>query len=283
MGSTTIFTTMMMSSTYLALPRTLSLEKRKGSGKIFLDTTRTIFYQEWQNQLKTVFEFVNTLFSVKGCDFFISVDCKAVEGWSTSVPLFLLAASSITGELLPKNIFSTGCMRSPDGFISYANFKGTQAKIDALEHLVSYSHIEHPQFLVPFSVHAYHSETVQCIPVTSMFSVLKIALPETFQTYTSHIEKLSRVASQDSLRNVPHIPETGDAFVLLSADHKVDNPEYSQCNKGALIIMENVPPDRPVCLYFIREAQVLSKHFYHTTQEAREAASHYQEVFHEKS
>lgn len=279
----TIFTTVRTSSQYIALPRLLSLQKRKGSGRLFLDSTHTVFRQEWQKQVQTVFAFTSSLFSTEHYDFLISVNCEDLDGWSTSIPLFLLAVSSITGELLPKNVFSTGCMHSPDGFISYGNFKGTQAKIDALEYLVSCSHIENPRFLVPFSIHACHSETVECIPVLNMAAVLEIALPETFQQYISSIEKFSHVASQDSLQNLPHIPETGDTFVLLSADHKRDNPEYSQCERGALFITENVPPDHPVFLYFIRETQVLSKHFYPNVQAALEAAPHYQEVFYEKT
>lgn len=278
----TIFTTVKTPSQYIALPRLLSLQKRKGSGRIFLDSTHTVFRQEWQKQAQTVFAFTSSLFSTEHYDFLISVNCEDLDGWSTSIPLFLLFASSITGESLPKNIFAAGCMFLPDGFISYENFKGVQAKIDALEHVISYSPIETPRFLVPFSIHQYRSERVVCIQVASMFSALEIALPETFQTCTSQIKKLSHVKSQDALQHVLHIPETGDAFVVVAADQQSNLPAYAQSDSGTLIMVGNVPADHPVYLYFIRESQVMFKHFYSNAQEAFKAISRYEEVFHEE-
>lgn len=252
----TIFTTVATpSGEYLVLPHTLSVQKRKGSGKIFLDSTNTTFRQEWQTQAQTVFTFVKTLFSPVDSDFFISVDCQVIDGWSTSVPLFLLAASSITGEPLPKNIFSTGCMPSPDGFIDYGNFKSTQAKIDALEHLAVYSSLDDPQFLVPFARYEYSCETVQCTRVASMFSALKIALPETFQHYKSIIKKLSHVTTLLSGKVLEYIPSEGDAFVIHSPG--TDAP-YTVTTCGTIpVITEELPPDDPVTLYIVSNCSVV--------------------------
>lgn len=276
----TIFTT----SGNLSVPRTLSIEKKEGSGKVFLDTTKTTFYPEWQSQLHTVFEFVKKFYEKDfHYDFLISMDCQAVNGWSTSISLFLLFSSLITGEPLPKNIFSTGCMFSPDGWISHGKFKATQVKIDASEAFVQYSGVENPQFLIPFSYHEYKSEKVRLHYVRSVFSALEVALPETFQKYKQQIEKLSHVKAQDNLQNVlEYIPSSGEAFVLVSADADQPPQVYSELDEGVLFIKEKVSSD-PVYLYFIRDTMVMFKHFYDNQQKARTAAFQYQEVFHEKS
>ncbi len=275
--STTIFTI----SRNVAFPRTLTVEKRKGSGNVFLDT-HTIFYLEWQYQLRTVFETVQKFFEMKGeHDFFVSVNSLAVDGWSTSLPLFLLFASSFTGEELPANVFSTGCMYAPDGWISYGKFESVQAKIDTLEALSKSSRIENPLFLIPFSFYTYRHTYVTLYPVSSAFSALEKALPQTFQACKAKIKRLSSAAAQDDLQGVlDHSPKTGELLVLISAD-KSHQGEYLTTEVGGIpFIVEEVPSDHPVYLYFIRDSMVVFKHSHYSKDQALRVASHCEEVFH---
>lgn len=280
MISTTIFTTVLTpSKEYLAIPRTLSLQKRTGSGKILLDTTRTVFHRDWQLQLQTVSQFVQKFFGKVNHDFLISVDTGAVSGWSTSIPLGLLFASALTGEPLPNNIFSTGCMFSPDGWVSHGKFNSTQAKIDASERFAQYKEMKDPLFIVPFS-HQYISEKVTLCYVTSIFSAFKRALPHLYKEYIKTIKTLSHVQSQDALQNVlDHLP-AGNVFVAVSASqNKCTDPVYSPTEiKSIPFIYENVLPDNPVYLYCIKDSTVLFKYSYKTIKEAFAAASEYVKV-----
>lgn len=281
MISTTIFTTALTpSKEYLAIPRTLSVQKRTGSGKILLDTTRTVFHRDWQLQLQTVSQFVQKFFGKIDHDFFISVDTRAVSGWSTSVPLVLLFASAVTGEPLPNNIYSTGCMFSPDGWVSRGKFKSTQAKIDASEQVAHYTGIEDPLFIVPFS-YQYTSEKVTLFYVTSMFSAFKKALPDLYKEYTETIKTFSHVKSQDALQNaLDHIPATGEVFAVVSASaHNRTDPVYSRTEiKSIPLVYEEVPSDHPVYLYFIKDSTILFKYSYKNIKRALAAASYYAEV-----
>ncbi len=280
MISTTIFTTALTpSKEYLAIPRTLSVQKRTGSGKILLDTTRTVFHRDWQLQLQTVSQFVQKFFGKVDHDFFISVDTCAVSGWSTSVPLVLLFASAVTGEPLPDNMFSTGCMFSPDGWVSHGKFKSTQAKIDASEQVAHYTGIKDPLFIVPFS-YQYTSEKVTLFSVTSMFTALKRALPHLYKEYTETIKTFSHVKSQDALQNaLDHIP-AGKVFAAVSASQdNCTDPVYSRTEiKSIPLLYENVPSDHPVYLYFIRDSTVLFKYSYKNIKRALAAASDYVKV-----
>ncbi len=274
MTSTTIFTT----SKNLAVPRTLSLEKRRGKGRVLLDS-QTIFYPDWQAQLQTVFQFVRKFFGTDlHSDFLISVNSKAVSGWSTSVPLFLLFASSITGEKLPENVYSTGCMFSPDGWISHGKFDAVQTKIDVSEALVQHFAVEDPTFLIPFSLYKYKSNKVRLCLIKSVFSALKIALPKTFEHYKSRIEELSRIELQDSFQHVlDSIPRKGDAFVLISQSQK---KRYLEERIGSTLLVREENPSDPVYLYFIRESTVVFKQRYTNSEKAYAEAFHYQEVLH---
>lgn len=272
--STVIFT---LSHT-LAIPRTLSLEKREGSGRVFLDTS-TVFYPEWQLQLRVVVEAVGAHFDTTlRDDFVISVNSPAVDGWSTSLPLFLLFASALSGEELPSSVFSTGCMYSPDGFISYGKPKGIQAKIDTLEALAKNTGIEKPIFLIPFSPFAYQSTRVQLCRVRTAFSALEKALPHTYERYAHNQEKLSSVTAHDTLKDViTYIPEKGDVFVLISDEKK--EKEFSQTDvEGVPFIVETLPPDHPVYLYFIRDRTVFFRYSFQRKTMGMEAASAYKEV-----
>ena len=275
--STTIFTTFRD----LAVPRTLYLEKREGTGKIFLDTTETLFYPKWQSHARTVFSFVSTfLASDFSYDFTVSVTSRAVDGWSTSVPLFLLAVSAVTGEELPRNIFSTGCMFSPDGWVSHGKYESVQRKIDALNKFVEYKSVEDPHFLIPFSHYAYTSENVSLHLIKSVFSALKRALPRTYQNHKSQIEELSRIEAQDSLQPaLKYIPSTGDAFVLISANEK--RKSYTRTESGVLPFIKEEGLSGSVYLYYIRENTVIFKHLYNNPESACAAALRYQEVLHE--
>ena len=274
--STTIFTT----AEKFAIPRTLYLEKKEGSGKVFLDS-RTVFYPDWQHQLDTVLQFVRKFFKINfHWDFFISVNSQAVDGWSTSVPLFLLFASAVSGEPLPNNIFSTGCMFSPDGWISHGKFEAVQAKIDAAEAFSRNTNVENPEFLIPFSFHEYHSENVRLYSIKSVFSALKKALPQTFHMYQSRTEKFQHMSAQAALQGFS-LPSAGDLFVILSAENqKQEQPKQLnlQTKAGIPIILEKVPSDQAVHLYFIHHSVVIFKHTYRNTDQAHAAASHYKEV-----
>ncbi|MBU7047022.1 MAG: hypothetical protein HXS54_11370 [Theionarchaea archaeon] len=281
-----IFTTVQTpSKEYLALPRTLTVEKEKGSGRIFLECTKTIFYKEWQDQAHTVFEFAQKLFSLNTFDFFISVDTKKLDGWSTSVPLFLLVAGLVTGEPLPKNLFSTGCMVSPDGFISRGNIKSTQAKIDALEALAS-SQSQTPLFIIPLSFHEYACKKVKCYPVASMLSALKIALPQTFHTYESLIENLVHVKSHLPGSILDHIP-SGNVVVINSGDDTdSDTDSYSDsCSYSYLMtdsdhttIVEEFPSKHPAHIYIICDRKVVVHHQYGSKKEALKRVPQYKRV-----
>jgi hypothetical protein len=266
-----------------AVSRTLSVQKKTGNGKIFLDSS-TIFYPEWQFQLRTVTQFMGKILENPDCDFLVSVDSEAVDGWSTSVPLFLLLTSAATGEELPKNIFSTGCMFSPDGWISHGNPEAVQAKIDALE-AFSHDFTQAPTFLVPFSLNTYKSETVRLCYIKSMFSALEIALPHTYQEYSSRIKNLTHVRAQPDLRSVfDYIPDKGDAFVLMPANtecSKSQEPSIDTSQIGTTPFITKKPLSRYMSLYFIRNDHVLFKHRYTDVDRARANALHYQEVLHE--
>jgi hypothetical protein len=267
-----------------AVPRTLSVQKKTGDGKIFLDSS-TIFYPEWQFQLRTVTQFMGNILEYDNCDFLVSVDSEAVDGWSTSVPLFLLLTSAVTGEELPKTIFSTGCMFSPDGWISHGKSEAVQAKINALE-VFSHDFIQAPTFLVPFSLYNYKSETVHLCYIKSMFSALEIALPHTYQKYSSQIKNLTRVQAQPDLRNtLDYLPDAGDAFVVVPVDtmecsrSQKTSLDISQIGSTPLIIEKPLPGY--MSLYFIRNNRVLFKHRYTDVDKARTDALQYQEVLHE--
>ncbi len=272
-----IFTTVQTpSKEYLALPRTLTVEKEKGSGKIFLECTKTTFYKEWQDQAHTVFEFAQKLFPLESFDFFISVDTKVLDGWSTSVPLFLLVAGLATRESLPKTIFSTGCMVSPDGFISRGNIKSTQAKIDALEALAS-SQSQTPLFIIPLSFHEYACKKVKCYPVASMLSALKIALPQTFHTYESLIEKLVHVKSHLPGNILDHIP-SGNVVVINSGDDTdSDSFSYStlMTDSDHTTIVEEFPSKHPAHIYVIHDRKVVVHHQYASKKEALKRVPQY--------
>lgn len=266
-----------------AVPRTLSVQKKTGNGRIFLDSS-TIFYPEWQFQLRTVIQFMGKIFEYHNYDFLISVDSEAVDGWSTSVPLFLLLTSAVTGEELPETIFSTGCMFSPDGWISHGKPGAVQAKIHALE---GFSHdlVQAPTFLVPFSLTIYKSEAVHLQYVRSMFSALEIALPHTYQKYSSQIKSLTYVKAQPDLCHIlDHIPDKGDAFILVPANTENSRSEktsidISQVGSTPFIIEKPLPGY--MSLYFIRNNHVLFKHRYTDVDKARANALYYQEVLHE--
>ncbi|MBU7017508.1 MAG: hypothetical protein HXS44_08365 [Theionarchaea archaeon] len=276
-----IFTTVQTpSKEYLALPRTLTVEKEKGYGRIFLEGTRTTFYKEWQDQAHTVFEFAQKLFPLNTFDFFISVDTKMLDGWSTSVPFFLLVAGLVTGGSLPKTIFSTGCMVSPDGFISRGNTKSTQAKIDALE-VLSSSQSQSPTFVIPFSFHEYACKKVRCYPVTSMFSALKIALPQTFHKYEPLIEKLVHVRS--------HLPESilglippGTVIVINSGggtDPDSNSYSYSMSDSDDTAIVEDFPANHPAHIYVVHDRKVVVHHQYTSKKEALKRVPQYKRAF----
>lgn len=272
MISTTIFTL----AKNLAIPRTLTLEKREGEKKILLDTTKTIFYPDWQCQLQTVFEFVQQVFGSFHFDFLVSVDSPAVDGWSTSVPLFLLFASILTGEPLPRNVFSTGCMFAPDGWVSHGKPEGIQAKIEASEVVAEHFSLENPKFLIPYSYHQYKSRKVQLHPVRSMFSALEIALPQTFRNYRKTIEPLLRAESQENLRRIlGHIPE-GDALVIVSAEET--GTITLRDIEGIPLVIEEVPPEKRVYLYFLRDRTIMFKYSFSKTENALKAASEYRKV-----
>lgn len=266
MGSTTIFTTVVTTSRkYFALPHTVSVQKRKGSGRLFLESTHTLFYQEWQKQLKAIFELLKKLFSLNDWDFFVSIDCEAVEGSSASIPLFLLFASSITGEKLPKNILSTGSMSSPHGFLSYGHPQSLMAKIKAMEHVASYSSIKDFQLLIPFPFYEYTSKTVQCIQVASVFSALKIALPETFQMCKREIHQMVTVTSVLSGSVLDVIPSTGNVFVIHSFDADAD-AVYTVTNCGGTRVVEEGSLCEPVYFHVISNNKVVLTHqFIHKT------------------
>ena len=274
-----IFTTVQTpSKEYLALPRTLTVEKEKGSGRIFLECTKTTFYKEWQDQAHTVFEFAQKLFSLNTFDFFISVDTKKLDGWSTSVPLFLLVAGLVTGEPLPKTIFSTGCMVSPDGFISRGNIKSTQAKIDALEALAS-SQSQAPLFIIPLSFHEYACKKVKCCPVANMFSALKIALPQTFHTYESLIENLVHVKSHLPGSILDHIPP-GNVIVVNSVDINSDSYPYSHSmtDSDHTTIVEEFPSNHPAHISVIHNRKVVVHHQYASKKEALKRVPQYKRI-----
>ncbi|MGC1121667.1 MAG: hypothetical protein WBA22_11295 [Candidatus Methanofastidiosia archaeon] len=269
-----------------AVPRTLCVQKRTGNGKIFLDAS-TIFYPEWQFQLRAVSQLMGNILEYSNYDFLVSVDSEAVDGWSTSVPLFLLLTSAVTGEELPKNIFSTGCMFSPDGWISHGKFEAVQAKIHALETFSHENSIQAPTFLVPFSLYNYKSETVHLRYVKSMFSALEITLPHTYEKYSSQIKKLTHVQAQPDLHNIlDHTPDAGDAFVVVPADtnecsksQQRKPPDISQIGSTPFIIEK--PLSGYMYLYFIQNNRVLFKHRYTDVDKARADALQYQEVLYE--
>jgi hypothetical protein len=277
---TDVSTTILTASRNLAVPRTLRLETREGSGKIFLDTTDTLFHKGWQSQLHTVFEVVTKVFGPHfDLNFFVSIDSHAVDGWSTSVPLFLQFASLIKGESLADSIFSTGCMFSPDGWVSYGKFEAIQAKIDALEVYFPSKNIENPTFLIPFSFHHYKSEKVCLHFITSVFHALEIALPQTFHECKSRIEELSCITAQDALSNArAYIPRTGSVFVLVSADSEEGSYLKTSIDSTPFIREDT---SGPVHLYYIREGTVIFKHSHKDAQRALAAAHNYEEVFHE--
>ncbi|MBU7016287.1 MAG: hypothetical protein HXS44_02165 [Theionarchaea archaeon] len=276
---TYVCTTILTASRNLAVARTLRLEARAGSGKIFLDTTDTLFHKGWQSQLQTVFALVTKVFGPHfDHNFLVSIDSHAVDGWSTSVPLFLQFASVIKGEPLPDNIFSTGCMFSPDGWVSYGKFEAIQAKIDALEVYFPSKNIEKPTFLIPFSFHNYKNEKVTLHFITSVFHALEIALPKTFKEHKSRIEELSCITAQDPLsRALHHIPRTGPVFVMVSADSK---GSYLKTSIGATPLIQE-DTTGPVHLYYIREGTVLFKHSHKDVEKALVAAHKYEEVIDE--
>lgn len=275
MNSTTIFTT--VKSTGVGMPRTLSMNRKKGSGHIFLDT-RTIFYPDWQFQLRTVFDLIKEMFCIDSYDFFVSVDSTAVNGWSTSVPLFLLCASIITETSLPHNIFSTGCMYSPDGWVSFGKKEAVQSKIDTSEAFVTSKSIKNPQFLVPFSLYKYKSKKVCLTYIKSVFSALKITLPQVYEDYISEIRKLSHATSQPDLQDVlEHIPETGEVFALICTDQ---NPSYSQKTTHSVpVIVPDIPSDH-MYLYYIKDNTVEFKHHYTNKEHALKDTVKYTEVLH---
>lgn len=276
MKSTTIFTTVITPSRkYFSVPHTLSVQKRKGSGRLFSESTHTIFYGKWQKQLKTIFELLKTLFPLEDWDFLVSVDCEAVEGSSASIPLFLMFASLTTGEKLPPNLFSTGSMSSPHGFLSYGHPESLIAKIEAFEHFVSYSLIEDPQFLIPFPFH-YDSKRVECIQVASVFSALKVALPETFQECNPMIENISHVTSVLSGSVLDFIPSTGDIFVIHSFD--ADALYQIIDSEGTPVVMEELPSENIVYFHFVCDSKVVLTHRFMNRKVALEKVSLYKEV-----
>jgi hypothetical protein len=277
-SSTTIFTT--LKSTGIGVPRTLSMNRKKGSGHIFLDAN-TIFYPDWQSQLQTVFDLTRKMFCIDSDDFFVSIDSKAVNGWSTSVPLFLLCASVITETPLPDNIFSTGCMYSPDGWVSFGKAEAVQAKIDASEAFATCTSIENPQFLIPFSLNRYKSKRVCLTYVKSVFSALKIALPQVYQEYITVITKLSHVTSQPDLQDVlEYIPDTGEVFALICTDQ---HPSYSQKNTNSVPVIVPDAPSGRMYLYFIKDNTVEFKHHYTNKEHALADTVKYTEVLHAES
>ncbi|MBU7015278.1 MAG: hypothetical protein HXS52_09325 [Theionarchaea archaeon] len=269
------------------IPRTLSVQRMTGDGKIFLDAS-TIFYPEWQFQLRAVSQLIGKVFDCNDYDFLVSVDSDAVDGWSTSVPLFLLLSSAVTGEELPKNVFSTGCMFSPDGWISHGRVEAVQAKIHALEVFSQENSIQVPTFLIPFSLHKYRTEAVHLHYVTSMFSALKTTLPHTFESHSSQIENLTHVRAQRDLCHLlDYIPDAGDVFVLVPTDEhessksQKTSPDISEI--GGTPCIKEQPLSGYMSLYFIRNNRVLFKHRYTNADRARADASQYQEVLHEVS
>ena len=209
------------------------------------------------------------------CDFLVSVDCEAVEGSSASIPLFLMFASLTTGEELPANLFSTGSMSSPHGCLCYGYPESLIAKIEALEHFVSYSFIEDPQFVIPFPFH-HESKTVECIQVASVFAALKVALPETFQECNPRIENISHVTSVLSRRVLDFIPSTGDIFDIHSFDV---NAEYRIIDcEGTPVIMEELPPDNIVYFHLICDSKAVLTHQFADKRVALEKVSQYKEM-----
>ena len=273
-----IFTTVQTpSKTYLALPRTLTVEKEKGSGRIFLDCTDTTFYKDWQDQAHTVFEFAEKLFPLKAFDFFISVNTKKVDGWSASVTLFLLIAGLITGEPLSRTLCFTGCMFSPDGFISRGNVKSTQAKIDALEGLASSQHYT-PTFIIPFSFHEYVCKNVRCYPVTSMFSALKIALPETFHKYKSMIDNLVHVRSHLPGSILDQIPS--GSVIVINSGGDANSCSYSHSYSNSMTdsdhtLIEEFPLTCPAHIYVIHDRKVIVHHQYASKKETLKKVPQY--------
>lgn len=276
MSSTTIFTTVITpSQKCLSVPHTLSVKKRKGSGRLFSESTHTIFYGKWQEQVKTVFELSKKLFSLEDWDFCVSVDSEAVEGSSAAIPLFLLIAELITGEKLPENMFSTGSMSSPHGFLSYGHNESLTAKIEALEHFVSYSSIKDPQFLIPFPFH-YDTKSIECVQVASVFSALKVALPDTYQECNPKIESISHVTSVLSGAVLDFIPSVGDVFVIHSPD--VDGLYEVIDIGGTPVVVEELPPDEPAHFHFICNNRVMLAHLFINRKGALEKVSQYKEM-----
>jgi hypothetical protein len=221
------------------------------------------------------------MFLIDSDDFFVSIDSKAVNGWSTSVPLFLLCASVITETPLPNNIFSTGCMYSPDGWVSFGKTEAVQTKIDASEAFVTRTSVENPQFLIPFSLNRYMNEKVNLTYVKSVFSALKIALPQVYQEYNTVIEKLSHVTSQPDLQDVlEYIPDTGEIFALICADQ---HPSYSQKITHSVPVIEPDTPSGRMYLYFIKDNTVEFKHHYTNKEHALKDTVKYTEVLHAES
>lgn len=270
---TILFT--MASTKYGDMPllRKLRVECREGEGRVFLDITSNAFSLQWQKCVQIAWNFVLGFLDCSPCrkDLIFSVGSAntLLEGYSASLPLSLLMISALTGERLQRNIFSTGCMHEPDGWISRGKPKAIEAKIKAAECLVENGSLgDQITLLIPYSHYEYEqTRNVKCIKVKNVFEAMKYSLPYTYMKTRQRAEELISIEKQ----LLPHrlrseILKYGDGLIIVNKSKEINDDIIdisSQFDQGKIVLQANISANYEfIGIYVVKEGRVWFKHTY---------------------
>lgn len=257
----------------IPLLRKLMVECVEGKGRVLLDATNNTFSPQWQKCLQTIWNFVSGFLDCDPCgkDLIFSVGSAntLLEGYSASLPLSLLMISALTGERLQRNVFSTGCMYEPDGWISRGNPKAIKAKIWVAECLAeSGSLSDQITLLIPYSHYQYQqTRHVKHVKVKNVLEAMKYNLPNAYMKNRQKVEDLISIEKQ----LLPHklkseILKYGNCLVIVRKSRDVNDNVInisSRFDQGKEILQANIRANYElISIYAVKESRVLFKHTY---------------------
>jgi uncharacterized protein len=112
----------------------MSLTLKKGSGRIFFDTTEVLVSEDTEQSAKEALDFAFKFLGVNRSDFDAIIrfkaDAQVVEGSSAEVSIAIAAISILENKTLKRNVMITGTL-NPDGTI--APVQKTREKFKAAE------------------------------------------------------------------------------------------------------------------------------------------------------
>lgn len=252
----------------------IKVEGKEGKGKIILDVTSNSFSFDWQRCIRIIWNFISVFFnydiSKKDLYFSINSTNTLFEGYSASLPLSLLIVSVLTGEKLQKNVFSTGCMHEPDGWISRGNPKAIEAKIKAAGYFVGSDRMSYKIiFLIPYSNYNYQqTEKIKLIKVKNILEAMKYILPNAYRENKCKIKKLTSIKNQlIPYKLLNKILKYKRCLVIANKSKNINDDKIidisNNFEQNITILQANIKAkDDLISIYMLKEDEVLFKHTY---------------------